>query len=108
MARQHPEPSRPVSDQLLDPAKQIDHFKPEWRWLKRLLGLHNHDWRHMETHRLMPYEYQASPFVMHQVMGRDIHYRECDCGAWGQYYPSKIERAEIDPSRIFIIEPPRE
>ena len=76
-------------------SNEVYYWAPEFRWLKWLLGRHRHRWQHMETHRLLPYEYRDCHIIC-QVMGRTLYYRECaECDAWGQYYPSNDERERI-------------
>lgn len=60
-------------------------------WLRRLLGLHVHQWGPIITVTIMPATYVAvdDPNLTINFLGRTIHVRHCDCGADRQVYPRR-------------------
>jgi hypothetical protein len=61
------------------------------RPIRKLFGLHIHDWVHAETVELPGGTYQAGPIIVTAVP-RSFHYRRCTaCEAVEQYYPTEWE-----------------
>lgn len=59
------------------------------RPVRKLFGLHIHDWVHAETVELPGGVYQAGPITVTAVP-RAFHYRRCTaCEAIEQYYPTE-------------------